>query len=268
MSPGIGFGTVVSGHPTVEVAPSVHERRLGGTAHRVVVGVAYGNQPAMSYDPAHLTERGDRVGEVLENLMGVDNVKRPAVEGQVVDRGFPEGDVGCSGLGAMAAGRLEDTGHHLDSHHLPVGDPSGQARSDRPRSTTHVEDPQRAVEVGEQERSGGLNCASGVLLDDGRLMPVGVDVPLHLADGSCLLPVQRPGIGGWVDDPGSPNRAGHVRSTTHGGLDLAVIVRTAGDLDCRPVVTLDGVIDQRRVTGTACGVDRHPAGRAFVGSHL
>ena len=29
----------------------------------------------MPYDPAHLTERGDRVGEVLENLMGVDNVK-------------------------------------------------------------------------------------------------------------------------------------------------------------------------------------------------
>ena len=109
MSPGIGFGTVVSGHPTVEVAPSVHERRFGGTAHRVVVGVAYGNQPAMPYDPAHLTERGDRVGEVLENLMGVDNVKRPAVEGQVVDRGFPERDVACSGLGAMAAGRLEDT---------------------------------------------------------------------------------------------------------------------------------------------------------------
>ena len=97
--------------------------------------------------------------------------------------------------------------------------------------------------MGEQERSGGLNCASGVLLDDGWLMPVGVDVPLHLVDGSCLLPVQRPGISGWVDDPGSPNRAGHVCSTTHGGLDLAVIVRTAGDLDGRPAVTLDGVID-------------------------
>ena len=122
--------------------------------------------------------------------------------------------------------------------------------------------------MGEQERSGGLDCASGVLIDDGWLMPVGVDVPLHLADGSCLSPAQRPGIGGLVDDPDSPNRAGHVCSTTHRGFDLAVIVRTAGDLDCRPVVTLDGVIDQRRVTGTACGVDRHFAGRAFVGSHL
>ena len=52
--------------------------------------------------------------------------------------------------------------------------------------------------MGEQERSGGLDCASGVLIDDGWLMPVGVDVPLHLADGSCLSPAQRPGIGGSV----------------------------------------------------------------------
>jgi len=61
--------------------------------------------------------------------------------------------------------------------------------------------------------------------------------------------------------------AGHVGAAAHRGLDLSVVVRAAGDLHRRAVVLRERVIHQWGVAGATGGVDRHPAGGAFVGGH-
>ncbi|MBT5177255.1 MAG: hypothetical protein HOL93_11985, partial [Candidatus Marinimicrobia bacterium] len=58
-----------------------------------------------------------------------------------------------------------------------------------------------------------------------------------------------------------------VGLAAHGRLDLAMLVRTPRNLHARSVVHDEGVVQEGSVARAADGVDRHPAGRAFVGCH-
>ena len=53
--------------------------------HCRIVGITYGNQTAWYADTAHFAKGGDRIGEVLQQLMGMDDVERGAAESEVVD---------------------------------------------------------------------------------------------------------------------------------------------------------------------------------------
>ena len=67
--------------------------------HRRVVGVARGHDTIGLADAAHLAQRGDRVGEVLEHLMRVHDVERRVREVERVHVAGLEGhvrNVGCA----------------------------------------------------------------------------------------------------------------------------------------------------------------------------
>ena len=62
----------------VQLHPAVEPLVAGRPDERRVVAVAHRQQPAGAKHAAHLGERGDRVAEVLQHLMGVDDVERAA----------------------------------------------------------------------------------------------------------------------------------------------------------------------------------------------
>ena len=68
---------------------------------------------------------------------------------------------------------------------------------------------------------------------------------------------------------GLADRADHVLATAHGGLDLAMSVRAARDMDGRAVVLLQGAVDELLATlATGHASDAHSALRALVDRHF
>ena len=75
-SPGVGLGLVAPGDGVVDLEPPV-QPGIGGERHEgAVVDVPDGDHPARAAHPRHLPQRGDRVGQVLQDLMRMDDVER------------------------------------------------------------------------------------------------------------------------------------------------------------------------------------------------
>ena len=83
--PASGSAPLASGDPLVELHRVVELGDGRVPAHAVEVGVAHRHYPAGLGRPPHLPQRRDRVREVLEDLMGVDDVERFVREVEVVD---------------------------------------------------------------------------------------------------------------------------------------------------------------------------------------
>jgi hypothetical protein len=90
---GVRLGPVGGGHLVVELQPAVEARLAGGVGHGGVVGVPHGHDAPGLEDPAHLAQRGHRIDQVLEDLVGVDHVEVAVGIGEGVDVGHLEADV-------------------------------------------------------------------------------------------------------------------------------------------------------------------------------
>jgi hypothetical protein len=74
-SPGISVGSVVSAHVVVELYPAIEQRVRRRPYEAAVVAVADGEHAARPQHAAHLDQRSNGIGEMLEELVGVDDVK-------------------------------------------------------------------------------------------------------------------------------------------------------------------------------------------------
>ena len=83
---GIGLAASLPGKLAVERQPARQRRMVGIPGHRGVVGIASRHDAARPAHPAHLAQRGDRIGQVLQHLVGVHDVEAVRVEVQGVRR--------------------------------------------------------------------------------------------------------------------------------------------------------------------------------------
>ena len=104
-----------------------------------VVGVPRRDHPARPADADHLPQRGDRVGDVLEHLVGVDHVVAGGREIQGVD--VPDDDVDRAAAASVSfsAGQRRGALGGLQGRHAPGRDPLGQVNGDRAGPAAHVE---------------------------------------------------------------------------------------------------------------------------------
>ena len=80
------------GHPPVQREPLIQHGKLGIPGEGAIVRVAYRYDPARPADPAHFSQRADWLGNVLEHLVRVHNVKGAIGEGERVH--IPHGEIG------------------------------------------------------------------------------------------------------------------------------------------------------------------------------
>ena len=83
--PGVGFAAVRAGHLVVQLEPprQFHTQRVPG--HCRVIGISYGDETARHADATHLPKGRNRIAEVLQHLMSVNDVKGSGGELQLVD---------------------------------------------------------------------------------------------------------------------------------------------------------------------------------------
>jgi hypothetical protein len=134
---GGGITTAVTNHPQLQVQPAVEDEILRVPDRRGVVAVASGDDPSRPTSPPQLHQRGDRVTEVLKQLMGVDNVEDAIGDGQPVGVTDAELDVGDAL--SLATRRLDHLGGTVDTNHSPGRHPAREVDRDRSRAAADVE---------------------------------------------------------------------------------------------------------------------------------
>ncbi len=105
--PAWGSPSLSVGHGVVEREPLVEFRQRREPGERAVVAVAGGDQTG---DAAHLAQRPHRVGDVLQDLVGVHDVEFPVLVRQRVHVGHREGDVRRPRRSASARARSSSPG--------------------------------------------------------------------------------------------------------------------------------------------------------------
>ena len=166
------------GHPAVEVEPDVEPGvgRIPGEAG--VVTVAGGHQPAGAADPAHLGQGADRIGQVLEHLVGVDDVEGGVGEVEVRRRRPRRSARWRAGTSAAVARARSMTAAALSTPTTwPGPEAPGQVDGDGPG-------PQPTSRMSRPGAEAGQEVGGGVL---GRPPPVGAQDALVVAVGVAVL---------------------------------------------------------------------------------
>ena len=114
---GVGFAAVVAGDRLVVLHPPVELGQTRVPRHGRVVGVTRGDHPVGCTHPAHLAQRSDRVGEMLEHLMRVHHVERRVGDVERVDVTHRELHIGGSVSGDGAPRRVDDVSGAVDADH-------------------------------------------------------------------------------------------------------------------------------------------------------
>ena len=120
---GVGLAAVGARGGAVQAQPLVElgEPRPPGESR--VVTVAGRDQAAWARDPGHLAQRLHRVGDMLEHLVGVDDVEGAVGEGEAMHVLHAEADIGAA---PSRDGRARELQRLLAD--LGGGDPADQAR--------------------------------------------------------------------------------------------------------------------------------------------
>ena len=105
-----------------------------------------------------LDERGHRIGEMLQDLMGVDDVDAAIVDLEGIGVTDREVDVDAA-LGRGSAGRFDDVGRRVDAAHATRCDQRGQIDRESARTATDVEHVEPRAEMWDEVRGGVLRCA-------------------------------------------------------------------------------------------------------------
>ena len=185
------------GHGPVQRQPLGHLRLLGVPEEPAVVSVPRRDQPAGSAHPAHLPQRRDRVGQVLEHLVRVHHVERAVREVQVVHVPGVEPDVVQPSPLRLLPGLRQHVGGRVDGGHVPAGHPGRQVRGDRARAAAHVEHARVRREPRQQVPRRVLRGAPAVRPQHAVVMAVQVGVgarwhgpimtPVHSVEQICPI---------------------------------------------------------------------------------
>ena len=101
-------------------------------------------------DPSHLDQGRDRVGEVLQDLVGVYHVEGPILEVQRIEVGGLEPNIAC----AVFVQHVDGLG---DDHRFPIysdcrsrGDPRSQVDGDRAVTASNIQQAHAGLQVRQQ----------------------------------------------------------------------------------------------------------------------
>ena len=175
MSPRVGLAAVGPRDAPVQSVPGVEAGGLRVPGEGAVVGVPGGDDAGGALgDAAHLAEYGDGVGDVLEELVGVDDVEGTWGEGEGVGVEAGEGQVGDGEGGGEGPGLVEDGLDGVASGDVALRDEAGEVDGDGAGAAAEVEDLVGGFDVREEEGGGVAGGAEGVVGYDGGVVAVGV----------------------------------------------------------------------------------------------
>jgi sec-independent protein translocase protein TatA len=147
---GVGGGAVPFAHSQVDLTPPV-ELRVGRGPHEgAVVAVAGGHGPTGAGEAPHGGQRADGVAEMLEDLVGVDDVEGllGKLEGPEI-AGLQRHVANLFGGGVTRLGH--DGVRHIDPDDLAVGcHPPGEVDGQRAGTATDVEEAEPIPQMGQQ----------------------------------------------------------------------------------------------------------------------
>ena len=171
------FRVVAPGHVLVDGEPVVEPRGGGVPDHRRVVGVAHGDEPARPAYPAHLPQGGDRVAEVLEHLVRVDDVDRVVGQVEVVDVADAELGRRVAPRLGVDAGGVQRVGDDVEADDAARRHGLGEVEGDGPRPAPDVEQAHARGEVREEVCGGVRRRAPLVRAQHRLVVAVGVACP-------------------------------------------------------------------------------------------
>ena len=126
------------------------------------------------------------IGDVLQHLVGMDDIERVVGEFEVVHVSGRECDVRQVVSLNLCAGHVEDVAGLVDGKHRPGRDPLGEVRGDRPGTASDVQHGQPRLQVGQQVGRGVLRGASLVAAQHRFVMSVRVLRRAFVAHGPKL----------------------------------------------------------------------------------
>ena len=162
MAPGARLAAGTARHGSVQRLPLGEAVCRRVPTHGSVVPVAHGDDPAGPADTTHLDERTDRVGEMLEDLVGVDDVEGPVAEAERVDVTDLEAQVPPLGGFGKRPGLFEHLGRGVEADDMAVWDASGEADGDGPRAAADIEHPRVGGEARKEVGGGVLDATPAV----------------------------------------------------------------------------------------------------------
>lgn len=134
----------------IELEPSVEARVRGIPGHGVVVGVPHRDHSTGSAHAPHLRQGCDRVTQVLQHLVSVDDIEAVVGIAEVVDVADLEGDVDGAPVVRRSACLLEWSLYPVHADRLTGSDEISQVEGDRAGSTADVEQPLPRAQVRHQ----------------------------------------------------------------------------------------------------------------------
>jgi hypothetical protein len=123
----------------VEVTPQVQRRKLRKPDEPCVVRISGRDNSVRHAHSPHFPQRLNRIGDVLQQLVGVDDVERVIRKVQPVHVGGREGDIRQVAPPGLSAGHVQDVGELVDGRHLPGRNPFGEVGGDCPWAATDVQ---------------------------------------------------------------------------------------------------------------------------------
>src|SRR5260370_35813615 len=93
---GVGLGSVASRDLSIYVHPAIQTRVGRSPRESSVVAVSDGEDATGMHDTVHLAQRGDRLGQVLQDLVGMDHFKRRVAKWERVRITDRKRHVGCA----------------------------------------------------------------------------------------------------------------------------------------------------------------------------
>ena len=213
---GVGLGAVALRDLVVEVQPAGQPGVGRCPREGRVVAVADRHQPVGPQHAPELDQCRNRVGQVLEDLVGVDDVVAVVGGVEAVHVADREGHVGRAPLGRLRGGGGDDLLRGVQADHRAGGDPVGQVAGQRARAAAHVQQRLSRLQVGEEVGRRVRGGAPAVAPQHALVVAVRVPVG-HARRSSRGVPGRRR----W---PGSPGR----RRSGRGGCSRSRRSRTAG----------------------------------------
>ena len=191
---GVGLAAVGEVDGAVEGHPAIEQRIGRVPGHRAVVAVARGHQPVRSGHARHLAQRGDRIAQVLQDLVGVDHIEGPIGEGQGVGVTDDELDVVDSRGKGVRASRGEHVLDRVQSDDPAGRDSAREVERDMPGPRADVEQRHPGSQVGQEIGRRVLGGPPAMRAQHTLVMAVRVGLVDRLRHGPMLADTEPRGV--------------------------------------------------------------------------
>ena len=145
---GVGLGPGPSRCRPVELEPAREAGVRRRPGHRLVVRVPRRDEATWAGHPCHLPEQAHRVADVLQDLVGVDDVEGVVSEGQRHGVRHLEAGPDVTRVDRRLPRQPHDRLRGVDADDLAGGDPLREVERDRARTAPDVEHPHAGSQVG------------------------------------------------------------------------------------------------------------------------